>query len=288
LRNGRSALVIPFPPIVDLREVSRADLNQVGGKAASLGEISKAGGGVPSGFVVPREYRDQWLEETLDRSFETSIKTCCKQIGAKYYAVRSSSVVEDGMSASWAGQFDTYLGIEQDMVPSRIYACWNSPGSAHATAYAERQGTLTKHWDIAVVVQAMVASDVSGVLFTVDPVTQDERYCSLEAVAGLGELLVQGRVTPQSYVIDRKSGAVIEERAHRQLEAMRLTENGIRQVQLPPKYKIPLTADKIVEVVSIGLKLEEYFGQPQDIEWAYCKGSLFVLQSRPITTLKGS
>jgi pyruvate,water dikinase len=268
-----------------LRELSLVDIQQVGGKAAGLGEISRAGCDVPPGFVVPREYHEQWLRGKLDRSFEGDVRDYCARVGARYYAVRSSGIVEDGTSASWAGQFDTYLGIEQEMVPARIYDCWRSPGSAHATAYAEGHGALETRWDMAVIVQTMIASDVSGVLFTVDPVTRDRGVCSLEAVAGLGELLVQGRVTPQSYVIDKTTGGIVEERVHRQRKAMQLTETGVRQIELPPDYVIPLPAEAIASVVAIGLRLEQHFGRPQDIEWTYAQGSLFVIQSRPITTL---
>lgn len=275
----------PPDTIRSLREVSLADIQQVGGKAAGLGEISKAGCEVPPGFVVPRQYYERWLDRDLGQSFENEIREQCERLGAKYYAVRSSGIVEDGTSASWAGQFDTYLGIEQETVLARIYDCWKSPGSVHATAYAKQNDALSKRWDMAVVVQAMIASEVSGVLFTVDPVARDYNVCSLEAVAGLGEFLVQGRVTPQSYVINRDTGKIVEERLHRQHKALKLTDTGIEEIELPPEYVLPLTVATIADLVSIGLRLELHFGRPQDIEWTYAKGILSVVQSRPITTL---
>jgi phosphoenolpyruvate synthase/pyruvate phosphate dikinase len=272
-------------PIRSLGEVSRSDTAEVGGKAAALGEVAGAGCDIPPGFVVPRRYREQWSRGEPDPSFGEQVRRACELVGASSYAVRSSAVVEDGGSASWAGQFDTYLGVAPDAVPARIIDCWKSPGSVHATEYARQHGASEQRWEMAVVVQEMIDSEVSGVLFTVDPVSGDRSTCALEAVAGLGELLVQGRVTPQAYTIDRATRRILSERPHRQRTQLKLAGTGTRELALPAGYDLPLGSGTITRLVGIGLRLEQHFGAPQDIEWTCSGGSLFVLQSRPVTTL---
>lgn len=266
--------------------VSLSDLASVGGKAAALGEIARAGCRVPPGFVVPREYRERELRGDLDQgAFELEVVQRCDELGPRTFAVRSSGVSEDGADASWAGQFTTYLDVGRDDVVARIRECWQSPGSAHASAYAARHGALDQRWELAVIVQAMVAGTVSGVLFTVDPVTKDPSRCAIEAVAGLGEPLVQGEVTPQSYVLDRETGKVLEEHEGQQPVALRLTDGGMARVALADRSEARLSEAKLSELVKTGLRLETHFERPQDIEWVYDDDVLSVVQSRPITTL---
>jgi phosphoenolpyruvate synthase/pyruvate phosphate dikinase len=269
-----------------LSSVSLSDLASVGGKAAALGEIAQAGCRVPPGFVVPREYRERALRGDLDQhAFELEVVQRCDELGPTSLAVRSSGVSEDGTDASWAGQFTTYLNVKRNDVVARIRECWQSPGSAHASAYAARHNALDRRWDLAVIVQAMVASEISGVLFTVDPVSKDSSQCAVEAVVGLGEPLVQGEVTPQSYVLDRVTGEVLEEHEGQQQVALRLTDSGIERVALDTGRERSLTEAKLSELVEMGLRLEKHFGRPQDIEWVYEGDVLSVVQSRPITTL---
>jgi pyruvate,water dikinase len=269
-----------------LSSLSLADLASVGGKAAALGEIARAGCRVPPGFVVPREYRERELHGDLDQSaFESEVVQRCDELGQGSFAVRSSGVSEDGTDASWAGQFTTYLDVKRGDVAARIRECWQSPGSAHASAYAARHDALDRRWDLAVIVQAMVASTISGVLFTVDPVSKDPGRCAIEAVAGLGEPLVQGEVTPQSYVLDRETGEVLEEHEGQQRAALRLTDGGMERVALADRSEAKLSEARLSELVETGLRLEKHFERPQDIEWVYEDDVLSVVQSRPITTL---
>jgi pyruvate,water dikinase len=270
-----------------LGDVSLSNVGTVGGKAAGLGEIIRAGCLVPLGFVVPRDYRERELSGELDQGvFEADVSRRCDELPSMSFAVRSSGVSEDGTDASWAGQFTTYLNVRRDDVVARIHDCWRSPGSAHASAYAARHGALDARWDLAVIVQAMVASEISGVLFTVDPVSKDSRLCSLEAVLGLGEPLVQGEVTPQSYILDRATGRIVEEHQSQQRTALRMTAKGLEQIAVDQDLGDLLTREMLSELVEIGLRLEKHFGKPQDIEWTYADGStLLVVQSRPITTL---
>lgn len=269
-----------------LHEVSFADLGSIGGKAAALGEIARAGCRVPPGFVVPCVDRRRVLGGEVDpAAFEAQVRERCDALDERFFAVRSSGVGEDGVHASWAGQFATYLGVRAGDVVARIHDCWRSPGSAHATAYAESRGASGDRWDLAVIVQAMVAAEISGVLFTVDPVSKDPRLCSIEVVAGLAEPLVQGEVTPQSYVVDRVIGKVVGQHAHHQRTALRLTESGLRSVDLQHDELGALGRELLSELVDVGTHLERHFGRPQDIEWVYARGAVSIVQSRPITTL---
>jgi phosphoenolpyruvate synthase/pyruvate phosphate dikinase len=274
------------PGLRSLDSLSLRDLAFVGGKAAALGEIVRAGCRVPPGFAVPGEYRRRAIRGDLDEeAFELEVGRRCEELGPVPLAVRSSGVSEDGADASWAGQFTTYLGVRGGDVVARIRDCWRSPGSAHASAYAARHDALEQRWDLAVIVQAMVASEISGVLFTVDPVSKDPSQCSVEAVVGLGEPLVQGEVTPQSYVLDRVTGKVLNEHGGQQDVALWLTDAGMERVTLADGDQVPLTAGQLSELVATGLRLERHFGRPQDVEWVYGEGLLSVVQSRPITTL---
>lgn len=274
------------PGLRALHEVSFADLESVGGKAAALGEIARAGCRVPQGFVVPCAYRRRVLARELEPTvFEAQVRERCDALGERFFAVRSSGVGEDGVRASWAGQFATYLGVRAEEVVARIHDCWCSPGSAHATAYAARHGASESRWDLAVIVQAMVAAEISGVLFTVDPVSKDPRLCSLEVVVGLAEPLVQGEVTPQSYLIDRASGRVVDHHQHDQHTALRLTEAGLQRVALVPDEAGMQGRGLLSELIDIGIRLERQFGRPQDIEWACARGVVSIIQSRPITTV---
>lgn len=269
-----------------LRDVSLSDLASVGGKAAALGEVARAECRVPPGFVIPCEYRERELRGELDRSaFEADVGQHCDELGATSFAVRSSGTSEDAADASWAGQFTTYLSVKRNDVVARIHDCWRSPGSAHASAYAARHDALDRRWDLAVIVQAMVASQISGVLFTVDPVSKDPRLCALEAVVGLGEPLVQGEVTPQSYILDRATRKIVEEHQHQQQTALWLTDEGLERTTPAQNQAGPLTEAMLFELLDIGLRLEKHFGKPQDIEWTYAHGNVLVVQSRPITTL---
>jgi pyruvate,water dikinase len=271
--------------IAALEDIRFQDIDFAGGKAAGLGEIVHVGCNVPAGFVVPRHYRDRWASGRLDIAFESEVARWCLRIGGSYFAVRSSALIEDGGNASWAGQYATFLGVSPVEVAKRIVDCWLSPGSPHATAYAAHRNALEARWDMAVVVQTMIASEFSGVMFTVDPVSSQDRFCSVEVVAGLGEPLVQGRVTPQSYLLDRVTGEVIQERRSRQQVAMVQSEAGVETVDLPSGWMGRFSHTILRDLVQLGRRLEQHFGRPQDVEWAFASNTLYVLQSRPITTI---
>src|SRR5205085_6607654 len=190
------------------------------------------------------------------------ILPCYERLGGKV-AVRSSACAEDSETASYAGQQETYLNVSGgDEVCTRIVDCWASFFSERALFYRARKGSLTD-LGMAVVVQKMLDPVKSGVIFTADPVIRRRDRIIIEAVFGLGEQVVSGAVTPDHYVVDR-AGNIKRE----QIVAKRVLE-----------------AEELRQLVQLGRKLEEHFGTPQDIEWAMEDGNIYLLQSRPVTTL---
>ncbi len=259
-----------------------ADVRVAGGKGASLAAMTAAGLPVPPGFVVVADVLERVVD--ADRLRELAheglsgeaqgvvgfaaapcdeIAAAYAQLGAGRVAVRSSATAEDSEEASFAGQQDTYLGVEGvEAVCANVVRCWGSFFSERALFYRRHKGSLDD-LGMAVVVQRMVEAEKAGVLFTVDPVQRRRDQMIVEAIHGLGERLVAGEVTPDHYVVDRQ-GRV--KREH-------LASAGV------------LTHDELARLVGLGTQLEAHFGSPQDVEWALAGGEVFLLQSRPVTSL---
>ena len=200
-------------------------------------------------------------------------------------AVRSSACAEDSEAASFAGQHETYLNVRgtQELL-DRIRDCWASFFSERALFYRARKGNVAD-LGMAVVVQSQLAPDRSGVMFTIDPVRRRRDQMMIEAVWGLGEAVVSGRVTPDHYVVSR-DGALKRATVSVQEVAVRADESGgVREYQLSPEQGGARVLDdaELAEVSRLGRLLEDRFGQPQDVEWAYEDGHLYLLQSRPVT-----
>lgn len=271
-----------MPSIRDLSEVSQKATRLVGGKAASLGEMIKAGITVPPGFVIVAKAHTQGMTSAL----ETEILGAFDKHGLQRVAVRSSAIAEDSGSASWAGQLETYLNVTRDNLIEAVQKCWASIQSEHAQAYGSHHGVSKDEQAVAVVVQTMVDSDVSGVMFTVNPVTNDKSEVVIEAVYGLGELIVQGAVTPENIVINKNDGSTIAHSPSRQ-QKMLTYKNGKNQEIAVPDSKIGqrvLKPAQIEELRAAAQKIEQHYGHPQDIEWAIADNKLYIVQSRPITT----
>lgn len=182
-------------------------------------------------------------------------------------AVRSSAASEDGTAASFAGQQETYLNIGGvDAVLTRVRDCWASFFSPRALFYRGQKGVLADA-RMAVVVQEMVQADKSGVMFTVDPIRNRRECLIVEGAPGLGEAIVSGEITPDHYVLTRDDGAIVEE-----------------FIPDDDRGRVLETAE-LNDLRTIGLRLEAFFGCPQDVEWCIRGGELLLLQSRPITTL---
>ncbi len=193
---------------------------------------------------------------------EAEISAAYERLGG-LVAVRSSACAEDSEEASFAGQQDTFLNVLGAAETSRLVReCWASFFSERALFYRAAKGSL-EDLAMAVVVQRMVEPQKAGVLFTVDPVANRRDRMLVEAVFGLGEQVVSGHVTPDHYIVDRQGGVHTE----------RLRHGGV------------LAPDELRQLAALGRDLQERFGCPQDIEWAIAEGELYLLQSRPVTTL---
>ena len=204
-------------------------------------------------------------------------------------AVRSSATAEDLPGFSFAGQQATFLNVHgADGVVAAVKDCWASLFEARAIYYRSENRFDHMSVGLCAVVQAMVESDASGVMFTADPIANDASRIVVEAGYGLGEMIVSGQITPDHYVIDKGSLTLLEKQIQLQ-QVMLVRVNGENQhVQVPPeiqeRQKIP--DDTILKLAGYGKKIEEHYRFPQDIEWAVSADSVFIVQSRPITTLK--
>lgn len=268
--------------IRDLSGVDQKDIGLVGGKAASLGEMIKAGIVVPPGFVIT----SQAYAKGMTPKLEEEILEAFDERGLKHVAVRSSAVAEDSAAASWAGQLETYLNVTKDSLIEAVRKCWASIGSEHARAYGSHHGVKKGDQSVAVVVQAMVDSEVSGVMFTANPVTNDKNEIVIEAVYGLGEMIVQGAVTPENFVVSKDNAEITAHSDSRQTK-MLVYKNGKNQEVAVPGAKLKkstLNDEQIKELTETANKIEQHYGHPQDIEWAISGDELYIVQSRPITT----
>jgi len=314
---------------VSIGSLCKADVVLAGGKGANLGELTRVGVPVVPGFVVTapaylgfldavalRPRAEQLLagldvsdSAALDHAAEgiqslitaaamleeiaAEIAAAYTDLGAGPVAVRSSATAEDLAQASFAGQQETYLNvIGAAEVVRAVQKCWASLFEARAIHYRAGGGFGQLDVGIAVVIQRMVQSERSGVMFTLHPVTNDRTRIVIEAVYGLGEAIVSGMVTPDMYVIDKTTGAVIErEVAPQEQEFVRKPgassaedANHWLDVDWARRACQKLTDEEAAELAAIGQRLEQHFGCPQDIEWAYEGGAFYILQSRAVTT----
>ncbi|NMC51246.1 hypothetical protein GYA54_00765 [Candidatus Kuenenbacteria bacterium] len=307
----------------NFREITKKDVGIAGGKGASLGEMLNAKIPVPPGFVVLATAFDRFLEETdlkqeiqaeldkvnykdtnsVDRASNEirdmiadtkfpadlgkEITSEFKKLKAPYVAVRSSATAEDSKTASWAGELETYLNTTEKELLNNVKKCWSSLFTPRAIFYRHEKKLLKSHVSVAVVVQKMVQSEVSGICFTVHPVTKDKNQMILEAGFGLGEAIVSGQITPDSYVLDKRDWSIMDINIASQV--MMITKKGEVTIHakvaknIQEKQKLP--GKKIIELAKLCGQIEKHYGFPCDIEWAMEKNNLYITQSRPITTL---
>ncbi|MDX3189756.1 phosphoenolpyruvate synthase [Streptomyces sp. MN03-5084-2B] len=311
----------------DLAEIRLTDDETVGGKGANLGELISAGFPVPGGFVISRdgywaalekagvrtEVADlhakalanvddqQALAEQCDRIRELvrqagltgelreEIAQAYRGIGsATPVAIRSSATGEDGAEASFAGMNATYTNIWGDhAVAEHVVDCWTSLFSPRVVSYRASRG-FTGEPAIAVVVQRMIRSERSGVIFTADPRTGDRDRVVIEAVFGQGEAIVSGAVEPDTYVVGKRDLLVLSVRIGRQTHKIVADEaGGDVTIQLPEPAggRRVLSETVVLELARMASRVEEHYGVPQDIEFAIADSEIFLVQSRPITTL---
>lgn len=270
--------------LLDLDEVSYKNLDLVGGKAASLGEMIKAGITVPPGFVVTTEAFLTGMTVELKKE----IYEAFDRLDAKLVAVRSSAIAEDSDTASWAGQLESYLNSTRDTLIVDIEKCWNSIRSKRAKEYSDKNNIDESQRLVAVIVETMVESEVSGVMFCANPITKSTNEYLIEAVYGLCEPLVQGQVIPELLRIDKLSMKVIERVKSKQLKMLVYKDGANIEVNVPADKVNKDVADShlLNQLILLARAVEKhYHNVPQDIEWSWQKGKLYAVQSRPITTL---
>lgn len=302
-----------------------ADVAAAGGKGANLGELTSAGFPVPPGFVITAEAYVQAIEKSGarerlrsllatmnvdDASNVASVGAACRQavaatalppeladaVVAAYrtlghdvpVAVRSSGTSEDTGATSFAGMNATFTNaIGPSEVLARVVDCWTSLYGDRSIVYRATEHAPEEP-TIAVIIQRMVPSDRSGVLFTVDPASGDRDHLVVEAVFGQGEAIVSGRVEPDTYVVERDGPAIASVRiGTKALEITRDASGHDREVPLPADRgrERVLTDEQILSLARLGLAVEAHYGAPQDVEWAMTGGAVWLVQSRPITTL---
>ena len=277
-------------------EIDEVDLPRVGGKGLNLGKLTRAGFQVPQGFCVTTDayrFSVQNLSEqhasaikalVLSPELVAEIRAARAQLQTATVAVRSSATAEDLAEASFAGQQDTFLDVTSDDLLDALKACWASLWSERAIAYRQTQGISEEGLAMAVVVQEMCEADVSGVLFTVSPFRAD--VAIVESNWGLGESVVSGAITPDSFLMSRETGEVLERNVVTKREMV--TAAGVSEV-LSAKQDVPsLTDTQLQELMRLGMQVENLYGQPMDIEWALSDVQFVLLQARHITTSAAS
>ena len=277
-------------------EIDESDLPRVGGKGLNLGKLIRAGFRVPQGFCVTTDaYRfsvpnlsaqraNSIKDITLAPELVSEIRTASEKLQTATVAVRSSATAEDLAEASFAGQQDTFLNVTPDELLDALKACWASLWSERAIVYRQTQDIADEGLAMAVVIQEMCEAEVSGVLFTVDPFNKN--LSVTESNWGLGESVVSGAITPDSFHVSRETGEVLEKSVATKREMV--TAAGVSEVS-PAQQDIPsLTDTQLKELTKLGLQVESHYGQPMDIEWALVDGQFALLQARYITTPSSS
>ncbi|WP_339104628.1 phosphoenolpyruvate synthase [Haloterrigena salinisoli] len=310
-----------------LDEISAGDLEKVGGKGASLGELTGAGLPVPPGFVVTAGTYRSFIEEAeideelfeavdvdvddssaladaADRAQELILETpfpdelreeileSYRQVGdgEAFVAVRSSATAEDLPDASFAGQQETFLNVTEEALLDRVRECWASLFTQRAIYYRQEQGFDHSAVNIAVVVQQMVDAEKSGVMFTSHPSTGDPTMI-IEAAWGLGEAVVSGAVSPDNYVVEREDRSIDVTVAEKKVMHEKDEETGETvetEVPQDKRNQRVLSDDEIGALMDLGERVEDHYDEPQDVEWAIVEGDVYMLQSRPITTIDES
>jgi pyruvate,water dikinase len=306
------------------KELGRNDAAIAGGKGASLGEMTRARIPVPPGFVVLSGAFEQFIQETdlaaeidsilesvkhedinsveeasekikalilsreMPKDIEEEIEQGFKELDAQYVAVRSSATAEDSASAAWAGQLDSFLNTTHAQLLENVKHCWASLFTPRAIFDRFEKNLHTQKISVAVVIQKMVESEISGIAFSVHPVTQDSNQLIIEAGLGLGEAIVSGQITPDSYVVEKDPRRIIDLNISEQERGLyKITGGGNEWKDIPKDEgaKQKLSEEEIMELTEIILGIEKHYGFPCDIEWARENKEFYIVQSRPITTL---
>lgn len=265
--------------VLTLEEARDQHFSILGGKAASLARMAARGITIPDAFVITTN-----LYGNIDRESQKLILAHFDHLGAETVSVRSSATVEDSAEHSFAGQFDSFLNVTRKDLIRRVRQCQRSATNARVVEYCRRTGVSHSDVKVAVIVQRMIDSEYSGVLFTKNPLSNDRAAIVIEVVAGLGEALVSGKVTPATYLVRRDRGTLISYRAGAQRQKLvRKVGGGSIWRPVRASASLALTPDHIKQLRTVSLRVERLFKTPVDVEWALHRGTLYLLQARPIT-----
>ena len=283
-------------------ELAADQQDQAGGKGGSLAKMYQAGFPVPDGFVIlPAAFAGEALTPDAWTEIRAQLEQYHTAVHDGAFAVRSSALSEDSAQASFAGEFETVLNVHTDAeIRGAIDTVYRSRLNERVQAYSQVKGLSTAH-DIAVVVQRLVCADCSGVMFTANPITGQRDQIVINAAWGLGEAIVSGRVTPDTITVDKATGRVLKrETADKQVMTV-LVEHHTEEQPVPDdRRRAPVLSDKeAAELAQWGVRIEEFYGRPMDIEWALHpspvgrggaqtrggEGRIAIVQARPITAL---
>ncbi|MET0261451.1 MAG: PEP/pyruvate-binding domain-containing protein [Rariglobus sp.] len=261
----------------------------LGGKAGALARLTSAKLPIPEWFVVSPK---GWSRDGVSAELAAEIAAAVREVapGATYFAVRSSALDEDGAEHSFAGQLDSFLFVSAERIPEKVEAVWRSGFSERILAYRKERGLAGDPQPPAVLVQRMIDAETAGVAFSADPVSGRRGHALVSAVFGLGSALVSGEADADTFTVDR-GGKVVARSIVRKHTAHRAAPGGdgegVRSVPLPDNVaeSATLSDAEAAEVAALARATQKHFGRPQDIEWARTDGKLWLLQSRPITSL---
>jgi pyruvate,water dikinase len=288
--------------VLNLEELSRTNTKAFGGKASHLGELMRLGIRVPSGFCLGHaaiaaltcnagqkiNEVDAVLKSKLAEIVGPYFSSLTKHAGAgTLLAVRSSASGEDSAGASFAGQFDSILGVRTiDEVCDAIILCWKSKSSGRAISYTRKRKLPTA--SMSVIVQQLIVPEIAGVCFTCHPVTFDKDMVVVEANWGFGDTVVSGMVSPDHFEVSAKSRKVKIRLVARKRCMSILLGHKIERVPIPEDQQRSACLNDVdlFKIVDTALTIQAHFNHPQDIEWVLAGGKLFIVQSRPVTVVR--
>lgn len=298
-----------------------SEIDSVGGKGSSLAKMYQNEFNIPNGYIIMANVFDKFLDENnvkekiqeiinrcnindekdienksneitqiiskcyISDTIEKEIMISYKELNCKYVAVRSSATSEDGVNHAWAGQLETFLNVDEMNIIENIKKCWSSIFSPRAIFYRIKNNDKSDI-TVAVIVQKMLQSDVSGVAFSINPTNNKLDEIVIESALGLGEAIVSGKITPDNYTISKKDNTIINKAIKCQKTKL-VKENGINKWLEVKDGNLQKLDDKIVlKLSNLVKKIEDFYGFPVDIEYGIENGKIYILQCRPITTIK--
>ncbi len=307
---------------IPFSQLNKTNIPVAGGKGANLGEMTTADFPVPGGFVLTtaaynafvqahglqqqivdlahtvtaddpqssevasEKIKQLFLGAEMPADIADAVMVADSTLGETAVAVRSSATAEDLIDASFAGQQETYLNVQgKEALLTAVKECWASLWTARAITYRLKQAIAPDDVSLAVVVQKQIASDVSGVAFSLNPNNNDFDEAVINSNFGLGESIVSGLVTPDNFVVNKVTNQIIEKQlATKEYVLVGKAGGGMEESPLADPQAASLTDAQVIALTKLVTKVEAHYKLPMDIEWAYQDGELYLLQARPITT----